>query len=48
VLRDPNLETELGQRVGSADGAKRVVLMKHRHAEDGHDRIPGELPPVPP
>ncbi len=44
---DPRLKAELGQRVAhlrhSADGAKRVVFMEHRYAEDGHDCIPDEL-----
>ncbi len=50
---DPCLQAELWQRVSHlrrrADGAKRVVLMEHRYAEDGHHRIPDELlhrPPV--
>ena len=38
---------ELGERVAHldrrADGAQRVVLVHHRHAEDGHDGVADEL-----
>ena len=28
---------------GGTDGAQGVVLVRHRHAEDGHDRVADEL-----
>ena len=44
---DPSLHTERRQRVPHlhcrADGAKRVVLVQHRHAEDCHHGVPDEL-----
>ena len=44
---DPRLEAELGQRVAHLDRrpqrAKRVVLVEHGYAEDGHHGVADEL-----
>jgi hypothetical protein len=44
---DPSGDAELGQRVAHlerrAAGAQGVVLVRGRHAEDGHDRVADEL-----
>ena len=47
VEADTGLDAELGQRLAHLERCphrtERVVLVQHRHAEHGHDRVPDEL-----